>query len=78
MPSLNARDGMSSIALSFTAMLIGVRDDDFISHYWSARNLSSIATGIYDEVLPLYVHVSADVFKNKLSICLNLNGVQGI
>ena len=69
---MNARDGMSSIILSFTAMLIGVRDDAFISHYWSARNLSSIATGIYAEVLPLYVHVTADVLTQKLPMCLNL------
>ena len=55
-PSLNVRDGMSAIALPFIAMVIGVRDDDFISRCCSAINLSSLAAGIDVEVLPMYVY----------------------
>ena len=58
---LNACDGMSDIALSFPAMLIGVMDDDFISSCRSARNRISLDACIYVKVIPLYVYATADV-----------------
>ena len=70
-PLLNARDGMSAIKFFPPAILIGVRDDDFLYCCRSARNRSSLAAGIDVEVLPLYVHETDDVLSQKLSIYLN-------
>ena len=63
---MNECDSMSAIALSFLAMLIGVWDDDFISLCRGARNRSSLDDGIDVEVLPIYVHYSADVLSQKI------------
>ena len=68
---MNARGGISAIALSFPAVIIGFRGDAFLSCCYSARNISSLASGIYVEVLPLYAHDTADVLSQKLPICLN-------
>ena len=60
---------MTAIALSFPAMLIGVRDDYF-SHFWCVRNRSRLAAGIDVEMLPLYLHATADALSQKIPICL--------
>ena len=65
-----ARDGMSAIALSFPAIIIGVRYDAFISSCFSESNQSILASGIDVEVLPLYLHVTSDVLLQKLPMCL--------
>ena len=69
-PSLNTRDGMSAIVLSFPATIIGVRDDDFLSRCWSALNKSSLDSEIGVEVLPMYLHYTADVFPHKIPMSL--------
>ena len=69
-PSLNARDGMPDIVFYFTAMLIGVRDYDFISCCWSERNQVSLATGIDVELIYSYVNDTADVLSQNLQMCL--------
>ena len=61
-PSLNARYGMSNIALYFPAILVRVGGDAFLSRCRSAIKRSSLAAGIDVEVLPLYFHSTADVF----------------
>ena len=62
---------MYAIALSFTSMLIGVRDDAFLSNYQSARMKSILSSGIDVDVLPLYVHATDDLLSYKLQMCLN-------
>ena len=59
--SLNACDGMSATTFYFPTMLFGVRDDSFLSCFWSERNQVSLATGIDVEVLLLYFHTTDDV-----------------
>ena len=54
-------------------MLIGVREDAFHSNCWSARNIISLAAGKKVEVLPLYVHSTADMLSQKLLMCLKVN-----
>ena len=72
LPSLNACDGMSSIAFYFPDVLIGVWGDTFIYCCRSASKQSSLAAGIDVKALPLYFCVTADVFLLKLTIFLNL------
>ena len=63
---------MSAIAFYFSDIIIGVRNDAFLSSYWSASKKSSLACGSDVEVLPLYVHANSGVLSQKLSMCLNI------
>ena len=68
---LNARDRMSAIAISFPAILVGVRDNAFLSRCQSASNRSILASGIDVGVIPLYFHATSDLLSQKLPMCLN-------
>ena len=59
------------MALYFTAMIVWVRDDAFLSCCCSARDRNSLAYGSDVKVLPLYVHTTDDVLSQKLPMCLN-------
>ena len=72
LPALNSRDGMSAIALYFHTILIGVRDDIFLSGCHNAMKISSMDAGIDVEVLPLYVHATADVLSQNIPMCLKV------
>ena len=63
---------MSSVALSFTAGIIGVRDDTFIPRCQSARKHSILSAGSDAEVIRPYLHATADVLSQNLPMCLNL------
>ena len=52
-------------------MIIGVRWYAFLSICWSASNQSSLTARIDVEVLPIYIHYTADLLSQKLPICLN-------
>ena len=60
-PYLNACDCMSAIEFPFPDMLIGVRDNSFLSSFHSSRNRGILVAGIDAELLPLYVYATADV-----------------
>ena len=62
---------MYVIALSFPAMIVGVRGGSFSYHCWRSINWSSLAAWIDVEVLPLYVHATDNILSQKLPVCLN-------
>ena len=62
---------MSVIALSFPAMVIGVRGNAFLSPCWRTSNRNSLAAGIDFGVIPLYVYATSAVLSQNLPMCLN-------
>ena len=63
---------MSDISLSFHAILVGVSYDAFLSSCWSARKRSSLASGVYVDVLLVYAHTTACVLSQKLPMSVNV------
>ena len=63
---------MSAVAFYFTDILVGVKDDDFLSRCQIVSKRSSLATGIDVEVILWCFHATDDVLPQKIPMCLNV------